>query len=126
MDITTPHARELGTDPATGGCFRPREAETGLRVEAQRGISLQRSPHPGVDWVDPATGKTYDAVGNFSGQYLNVDEFLGEIRRHARKADYVPVDVSQFSAKQRTIIRRFIDGLGEPNVFIVGDYGSGR
>jgi CdiA C-terminal tRNase domain len=125
LDITTPHARALGLDPANGGRFRPDEAETGLRVEAQRGITLERSPHPGIDWIDGATGKSYDAIGNFDGRYLNnMDEFLGEIERHVGKADYVPVDVSQFSAEQRSDIRRFVSGLG-PKVFIVGDYGSG-
>lgn len=122
LDLTTPHARDLGTDPATGGHFRSGEAETGLRVEAQRGISLQRSGHPGVDWIDPATGDTYDAVGNFDGKYLNIDAFLKQINEHQYKAKYVPVDVSQFSAEQRTVIRRFISGLGNSNVFIVGDY----
>jgi hypothetical protein len=50
LDITTPHARNLGEDPATGGRFRPSEAETGLRVEAERGIDLVRSTHKGEDW----------------------------------------------------------------------------
>jgi hypothetical protein len=125
LDITTPHARELGADPGIGGRFRPEEAETGLRVEAQRGITLQRSPHEGADWIDPASGKSYDAVGNFDGRYLNLSKFLDEVVAHSRKADCVPVDVSQFSAEQRSDVRRFVDGLGKPNVFIVGDYGSG-
>ncbi|MFD0598975.1 hypothetical protein ACFQZ4_47280 [Catellatospora coxensis] len=28
-------------------------------------MELSRSTDPKVDWVDNATGKTYDAVGNF-------------------------------------------------------------
>jgi hypothetical protein len=102
LDLSTRHAEDLGTDPGIGGRFRPGEAETGLRVEAQRGVHLARSPHPGADWIDPATGKTYDAVGNFDGRYLNMDKFMNDIRDHMEKADYVPVDVSQFSAEQRS------------------------
>lgn len=125
LDITTQHARDLGTDPATGGRFRPSEAETALRVERERGITLQRSPHEGADWIDPATGQTYDGVGNFDARFLDLDDFCDQIRRHAGKVDYVPVDISTFTEEQRTFIRRFIDGLGNPRVFIVGDYGSG-
>ncbi|MEE6175389.1 hypothetical protein [Mycobacterium sp. 050134] len=122
LDLSTPHAQELGTDPATGGRFRLDEAETGLRVEAQRGMTLQRSSHPGADWIDAATGETYDAVGNFDGRYLNMDGFFRDVEDHLKKAKYVPVDVSQFSAEQRTVIRRFVTGLNNLNVFIVGEY----
>ncbi|WP_245849365.1 hypothetical protein [Mycobacterium palustre] len=52
FDLTTPHAHDLGRDPANGG-FRMSEAETGLRVEAERGVDLVRSVHPGFDWVNP-------------------------------------------------------------------------
>ncbi|MDP7703986.1 hypothetical protein [Mycobacterium sp. TY815] len=120
FDLSTPHAQELGTDPGIGGRFRPGEAETGLRVEAERGIQLVRSPHEGVDWIDPTTGKTYDAMGNFDQRHLKMNIFLPEIERHAAKSDYVPVDVSQFSAEQRSIIRRFIVELRNPKGFHSG------
>ncbi|MHA7651901.1 hypothetical protein ACX9NE_12225 [Mycobacterium sp. ML4] len=51
-----------------------------------------------------------------------MEKFFKDIEAHIDKAGFVPVDVSQFSAEQRTIIRRFIAGLGKPNVSIVGDY----
>jgi hypothetical protein len=125
LDLSTPHAEELATDPGNGGkILRWNEAETALRVEAQRGIHLVRSPHEGVDFIDPVTGETYEAVGNSPAEFLNLDKFLGRIKDHTDKADYVPVDISTFSAEQRSIIRRFVDGLGNPRVFIVGDYGS--
>jgi hypothetical protein len=123
--LSTPHAQELGADPANGGKFRLGEAQTGLRVEAERGVQLVRSWHQGTDWIDLRTGKTYDAIGNFDERYLKMDQFLSKVEAHARKADYVPVDVAQFNPEQRSIIRRFVGGLGNPNVFIVGDYGSG-
>ncbi|MFQ2874435.1 hypothetical protein [Mycobacterium sp. TY814] len=95
-------------------------------MEAERGVQLARSPHEGMDWIDIRTGKAYDAIGNFDGKYLDTDQFLSKLTNHLDKADYVPVDVSQFSAEQRSDIRRFIDTLGNPNVLIVGDYGSRR
>jgi hypothetical protein len=54
FDLTTPHAQDLGRDPDHAWTFDPREAETGLRVEAERGIDLVRSSRRGVDWIDPA------------------------------------------------------------------------
>jgi hypothetical protein len=55
---------------------------------------------------------------------MNLDEFFNRIEDHLMKADYVPVDVSQFGAELRAIIREFVDGFDNPRVFIVGDYGS--
>jgi hypothetical protein len=76
----------------------------------------------GVDWIDPATGDTYDAVGNFPRQYFNFARFTKVIEEHLDKAKYIPVDVSTFSAEQRVAIREFVAGLGNPRVFIVGDH----
>jgi len=122
VDITTPHAHDLGTDPATGGVFNPDEAATGLRVEAERGIDLIRSSHPRVDWIDPATGDTYDAVGPVPAQFFDAQwpNLQDRIRNHLIKAVYVPVDVSTLTASQRAIVREFVDGLRDLHVFIVG------
>jgi hypothetical protein len=57
------HYQDLGQDPAVGR-FRPSEAETALRVEAQEGVKLKRftptAPGAKGDWIDPATKKVYD------------------------------------------------------------------
>ncbi|MGQ0837131.1 hypothetical protein [Actinokineospora sp.] len=112
--------RRLGQDPATGR-FRPAEAQTARRIEDARRIELMRSPKPsGPDWVGP-DGTTYDAVGNFPAKYF--DRQWGQLRvrivDHLRKADYVPVDVSQFTPEQAAWVKEFIGPLG-PRVFIVG------
>lgn len=123
LDITTPHAHDLGGDPANGR-FRISEAETGLRVEAETGVDLVRSPHPGADWINPATGETYDAVGNFPAQFFDSQwpNLREKIEGHlTNKAVYVPVDVSQFTGAQRSVVRAFVQGLQNPHVFIVGD-----
>ncbi|MER7459310.1 WXG100 family type VII secretion target [Micromonospora sp. NPDC126480] len=125
----TPHSpaeeqriRELGMDPATGR-FRPGEAETAVRIEQELGVRLTRAPaESSADWVD-ATGRTYDAVGNFPSQFFERQwpQLQYQIERHLDKADLVPVDVSKFSAEQTGIIEKFIaDRSLGPRVFIVG------
>jgi hypothetical protein len=123
MDLSTPHAHDLGTDPAIGSRFRLDEAETGLRVEQERGVDLIRNPHPGADWIDVATGEKYDGVGNFPAQYFDSQwpNLQTKIIDHLAEAEYVPIDVSQFTAPQRAVVRAFVDGLKDPRVFIVGD-----
>ena len=114
------HLQDLGTDPATGQ-FRPAEAQTGARIENETGVALERSPEAkGPDWKG-SDGKTYDAVGNFPAKYFDSQwsNLQQRIMDHLGKADYVPVDVSQFSPGQIAQVERFIEPLG-PRVFIVG------
>ncbi|MFG1716087.1 WXG100 family type VII secretion target [Micromonospora sp. NPDC049203] len=114
--------RDLGMDPATGR-LRPAEAQTAVRIEQQLGVRLRRAPSDSsADWVDDAA-RTYDAVGNFPGQYFDRQwpQLQYQIERHLEKADLVPVDVSRFSPQQTAMVEQFIAdrGLG-PRVFIVG------
>lgn len=100
---------ELGSDPATG-TFRPGEAETGLRIEAQRDITLERAPaQQGADWVG-SDGKTYDAVRNFPSRFFDQqwEQLQFRIQDHLNKADHVPVDVSQFTPEQVARVREFV------------------
>ncbi|WP_410813754.1 WXG100 family type VII secretion target [Micromonospora sp. 067-2] len=113
---------DLGMDPATGR-FRPGEADTAVRLEQEQGVRLTRAPaDSSADWVDDA-GRTYDAVGNFPGQFFDRQwpQLQYQIERHLDKADLVPVDVSKFSPEQVARIEQFIGdrSLG-PRVFIVG------
>jgi hypothetical protein len=112
----------LGMDAATGK-FRPGEAETAVRIEEARGVTLKRAPHgSSADWVDDA-GRSYDAVGNFPPQYFDQQwpQFQFQIERHLDKADLVPVDVSKFTPDQVARIEQFIaDRNLAPRVFILG------
>ena len=83
-------------------------------------MRLERSDSPGADWIG-SDGKTYDAVGGFSGRYLDQQwgNLQRQIVRHLDKADYVPVDVSGFTSGQVDMVNEFISDLG-PRVFIVG------
>jgi hypothetical protein len=106
-------------DPATGA-FRQGEYDTAIRIQQERGVALQRSADPTVDWVD-ADGNTYDAVGNFSSKYFDQQwqNLQTRILDHMTKADFVPVDVSGFTSPQIGQVQQFINPLG-PSVFMVG------
>ena len=97
-----------------------REAESARLLEEHHGIQLDRSADPKVDWVDQA-GTTYDAVGPFDGKHLQYqwDNFTRQIERHLEKADFVPVNVSQFTPEQIARMREFTAPLGS-RVFIIG------
>ncbi|GAB3932394.1 hypothetical protein GCM10027614_01510 [Micromonospora vulcania] len=87
-------------------------------------MRLSRAPaDSSADWVDDV-GRTYDAVGNFPGQFFDRQwpQLQYQIERHLDKADLVPVDVSKFSPEQVIRIEQFITdrNLG-PRVFIVGN-----
>jgi hypothetical protein len=124
---------DLGTDPAIGDKFRIAEAETALRVESETGVTLQRSGDGGVDWVDEAN-RTYDAVGNFDGTAQVYDKATGTtmsrfdqqwprfqetIAEHVAGADFVPVDVSQFTPSQIAQVEAYIQRFNG-RAFIVG------
>lgn len=87
------------------------------------GVRLTRAPaESSADWVDEA-GHTYNAVGNFPGHFFDRQwpQLQYQIERHLDKADFVPVDVSRFSAEQISQVERFIADRGlAPRVFIVG------
>jgi len=113
---------ELGQDPATGQ-YRAAEGETAVRVEDATGVKLSRSPDPRVDWIDIKTGKTYDAVGNFPSKHFETQwpNLKSKIMDHLAKADFVPIDVSQFTLEQIAKVAQFIadEGLA-PRAFLVG------
>lgn len=113
---------DLGMDPATKR-FRPGEAETAVRIETERGVTLARAPEGhSADWIDQA-GKSYDAVGNFPPQFFDRQwpRLSEQIVLHLNKADYVPVDVSTFAPDQVARIEQFITEKGlAPRVFIIG------
>ena len=115
---------DLGVDPARKEHL-PHESETATRVEDAHGVTLERSPKPkGPDWIDPATGKTYDAVGSgMDGQYFDKQwpQLQHRIQGHLGKADFVPVDVAKFAPDQIAKVEKFIaDNKLGPAVFIVG------
>jgi hypothetical protein len=113
------HMQDLGWDPAIKD-FRPGEAETAARIENERGVQLERFPGDAPDWIG-SDGKTYDAVGNFPAEHFDQqwDHLQERIVDHLYKADYVAVDVSQFTPEQTAQVEKFTGQFG-PRVFMVG------
>jgi hypothetical protein len=111
----------LGYDLETGQ-FRVGEYETACRVQTLRGIKLTRLPKgASADWIDEE-GKTYDAMGNFPGEYLTSEKewrkFETKLARHVVKADYTPLDVTKFNASQIERVRNIVARYGG-RVFLV-------
>jgi hypothetical protein len=110
----------LGLDQAVKK-FRPAEMATALRIESERGVTLTRSTGDSEDWFDQH-GRAYDAVGNFPGTYFDAQwpTLQQQIVDHLAKAQFVPIDVAQFTPEQITQIKAFTASKG-PNVFLVGE-----
>jgi RHS repeat-associated protein len=110
--------RMLGFDQAKNKFVRS-EMETALRVESQRGVSLTRSTGTAEDWFDQY-GRSYDAIGNFPGEFFDREweNLKDQTVTHLAKAQFVPVDVSQFTPAQTAMVRDFIAQFGS-RVFIV-------
>lgn len=94
--------------------------ETALRIESQRGVTLTRSTGDAEDRFDQY-GRSYDAVGNFPAQYFDAQwpNLQQQIVAHVAKANFVPVDVSQFTDAQIALVPDYIAQFNG-KVFMVG------
>ena len=108
-----PHYNELGLD--ANGQFRPREAETGTRLEGAAGGQATRSADPAYDWI--INGRKYDAVSNvppefFDQQWSSIQQ---QIVDHVNKQglDFTVFDKTFYAGYQRLEIDNFIATLTE-------------
>ena len=75
----------------------------------------------GRQWPElPEPSTPEYALGWDPAVKLAVEQFENQIVRHLEKADYVPVDVSDFNLDQVLRIKSFIASLGD-RVFLVGE-----
>ncbi|NCT91834.1 hypothetical protein GXB85_12850 [Cellulomonas sp. APG4] len=114
----------LGFDPSVNQ-FREGEYRTARWLVEVHGLELVRAHRESlVDWFD-ASGRSYDAMGGFSGEYLQTRKqwaaFIHKLDTHDRKADLVPIDVSQFDADQIARIRELLRDRDETKFFLVGE-----
>ena len=84
-------------------------------------MTLTRDPTGVTNWIYES-GRTNDAVGGFDGQYFETrwPNLQRRIRAHINKADFVPVDVANFTPGQAQRVADFVGSLDNPGVFIVG------
>ena len=83
---------------------------TGVLLEREHGVRLERSPHEGVDWID-TSGATYGGIlGNMPAQRYSIEAVRRAIRRHVRKSvDHVVVDLHQLGEEQANEVEEFIN-----------------
>ncbi len=98
----------LGFDPAVKR-FRAHEAATALRIERELDVALTRGTKS--DWIDAATGTTYDSVGGTGPQgQFNVQQFTNQLNRHIDKYDVSVVDFNNFHSPES--IQEARDAIG--------------
>jgi hypothetical protein len=78
----------------------------------------------GVDWIDKNTRKTYDQVGNFPAAHFDDQWRRGALQKqindHFNKADFVVIDVAQFTPVQTQAVLNFIDPQRHPRGAVQG------
>jgi hypothetical protein len=104
------------------GRVMPRQAEAQLHLEDRLGHPVESldpvaNPRHGGksgDWFDPASGRSYDAVGPVTTGHFDYDRFTYQIQRHLRaKAglDITFVDVSGLTDIQIGQIINYLRGM---------------
>lgn len=107
-----PERADLGIEPNQP--FSRVEYDTAIRVESELGVTLERSANSIVDWVDPNTGTTYDAMlSGIPTSSFDIQWSLGNIQNqihvHVVKADVVPIDVTSITSSQYSVILAWVD-----------------
>jgi hypothetical protein len=110
------HFLELGLEPElTKDAFNLIEAEEGAQLEKQPGGKLlRRYSTRALDWIDPKSGQTYDAVGSFAqGTKYDFKDFLASFRSHfLKKVDKVVLDMRGLTdADRATMLSDIIPNL---------------
>jgi hypothetical protein len=122
QDLRVPHRRYLGFD-IENKQFRHHEADAAENIEQDIGRPLERldpkNPrHAGRagDWVDPISGRTYDAVGPVPAGHFQLAPFTSQIEEHLLKTgvDVLWVDLTGLSAADRRDVLAFIASLARP------------
>lgn len=95
--------RQWGTE---GGVFKDAEALHGARLSDYLGVDVVRSTHVGADFVDPRTGKTYDAMGPVPTEHFDIRSFSKSLSSHLKKSvDRVSIDGTGLTQQQQQQIR---------------------
>lgn len=92
--------------------FRSLEVSTGVRLERQLAMTLERSGRSG-DWVDPRTLQTYDAIlGSIPDpRFFKLEGFVESLCSHLLKADvdWVVVDIGPLSNVQKAQVTDYVN-----------------
>ena len=69
---------------------------------------------------DP-TQDIYFTIGPAPARYFHLNTLMSYVVSKSQKADYVRIDVSDYTPEQRAMVRDAVAELGDPRVLIVGD-----
>lgn len=69
---------------------------------------------------DPAQD-IYFTIGPNPSRYFHLKSLMVSVALHLKRADYVRIDVSDYTPEQRAMVRDAVAELGDPRVLIVGD-----
>jgi hypothetical protein len=118
-DPSDEHKKDLGTDPAAGK-YRENEAETALRVEAEKKVKLKRfqptSEKTKGDWIDQQ-GLIYDGCSSAPKAFFDnqLENWKKQVQDHIAKVDRTVVDVTGLglTEEQTKKVTDFIESLPE-------------
>jgi hypothetical protein len=82
---------------------------------------LYRYAREQQDYNKDPTQETYFTIGPNPARYFHIENLKSIISDRLNKADYVRIDVSDYTAEQRTRVRDYVAELANPRVLIVGD-----
>jgi len=69
---------------------------------------------------DPSQDTCF-TMGPYPARYFRLDNLMSSALRQLTKTDFVRIDVSDYTAEQRALVRDYVDKLGNPRVLVVGD-----
>jgi len=92
-----------------------RESLTAIFKDLYRFASEQQ------EYNSDPTQDIYFTIGPGPAKAFKMDILKLTVERHLNDADYVTIDVSDYSAEQRAMVRDYVAELANPRVLITGD-----
>jgi hypothetical protein len=82
---------------------------------------LYRFAREQQDYNSDPTQTTYFTIGPNPARYFRLENLKRRIPDHLAKTDFVRIDVSNYTAEQRAVVRDYVAELADPRVLITGD-----
>jgi hypothetical protein len=93
-----------------------------LRDTLQRRFcDLYRYAREQQDYNRDPTQDTYFTIGPDPSRYFDLRTLMASSLSHLDEVDFVRIDVSNYTAEQRQLVRNYVAKLRNPRVLIVGD-----
>lgn len=73
------------------------------------------------DYNKDPTQDTYFTIGPNPARYFHLEILIQSVLSHLKEVDYVRIDVSDYTAEQRAMVRDYVNELADSRVLIAGD-----